>query len=155
MTLVSRISVVPPAEAEAESWSAGAALVCVDAFLHRLVDLPLAHWLAIGEALVADREYVPVRQRAWDKLESDLNDRRLGVAAWQVRDAVDTAAHIASRESHHWLSHDRACFAAAHGAAEAAALALLARDQLPIETYRALTAPFAACVAAAESARRG
>jgi hypothetical protein len=74
---------------------------------------------------------------------------------WSVRDAVDTAAHIATREAHQWSRQERGAFAAAHGAAEAAALALLVREHLPTETYRALTVPFAACIDAAKSTHRG
>jgi hypothetical protein len=127
----------------------------VDAFLDRLIELPLAEWLAIGELIVVDRDHVPVRRRAWDELEAKLRTGRLGVAAWSIRDAVDTAAYIATCESHRWTRHERGAFAAAHGAAEAAALALLARDDLPAEIYRSLTAPFAACVAGADSTHSG
>ncbi len=132
-----------------------ASLGRVDAFLDHLVELPLAEWLAIGEAVVAARERVPVRQRAWDELEATLVSGRLGVTMWCVRDAVDTAAHIATREAYRWSRQERGTFAAAHGAAEVAALALLARDDLSTETYRALTVPFAACIDAAESNHRG
>lgn len=131
-----------------------APLGSVDTFLDQLVDLPLAEWLMIGEALVADRDHVAVRRRAWDELEETLLRSRLGLAVWEIRDAVDTAAFIATRESHRWSRHERRTFAAAHGAAEAAALALLVRGDLPTDTYRALTAPFAASIAVAEATQR-
>lgn len=137
----------PPPEVGQPATSLG----CLDGFLDRLVDLPLAEWLAIGESVVADRDRLPVRQRAWDELEAKLLSDRFGLAVWRVRDAVDTAAHIASRELHDWSRAERGMFAAAHGAAEAAALALLARDVLSTETYHALTAPFASCLVVAGS----
>ncbi|HKW10962.1 MAG TPA: hypothetical protein VJO33_11335 [Gemmatimonadaceae bacterium] len=122
-----------------------------DAFLDQLVELPSAKWLAIGEALVADRDGIPVRQRSWEEVDATLIRGRLGLAVWRVREAVDTVAFLATREWPRWSRHERRVFAAAHGAAEAAALALLARDELPVEAYRALTAPFASCVPATES----
>jgi hypothetical protein len=153
--LMRRLRAAPLSPPEAEPPRATASLGRVDAFLDQLVELPLAEWLVIGEAVVAARERVPVRQRAWDELEAKLVSGRLGVTVWSVRDAVDTAAHIATRESHQWSRQERGTFAAAHGAAEVAALALLARDELPTETYRALTVPFTACIDAAESTHRG
>ena len=137
-------------EALAEDLSAPS-LERVDAFLDRLVELPLASWLAVGESVVADRERLPVRQRAWDELEAKLVHGQLGMTIWSVRDAVDTAAYIACHESHGWSRREREVFAAAHGAAEAAALALLARDHLSKETYRALTAAFTPWLVFAES----
>jgi len=154
-SLVRRPRVAHLSPPDAEQAVAPASAECVDAFLDQLVELPLIQWLVIGAALVAARDRVPVRQRAWDELEAALVSRRLGVAIWSVRDAVDTAAHIVTRETHQWSRQQRGAFAAAHGAAEGAALAVLARDDLPPETYRALTAPFATCVAVAESTHRG
>ena len=126
-------------------------VACLDAFLDRLIELPLAEWLAIGNSVVAERDRVFVRQQAWNELEAALLHGRFGVAVWRVRDAVDTAAYIAARESHTWSRHERGTFAAAHGAAETAALALLARDHLSPVTYGALTGPFAACISVAQS----
>ena len=115
----------------------------LDAFLNQLVVLPLASWLMIGEALVAAQDNVFVRQRAYHELETSLARKRLGVAVWMVRDAVDTAACLAARAPHAWSRQDRAAFAAACAGAETAALALLAHNELQSETFSSLLAPFA------------
>ena len=153
--LVRRLRAVQLSPLDAQQLPTPSSLGRVDAFLDQLVELSLANWLAIGEAVVSARELVPVRQRAWDDLEAKLVGGRFGLVVWSVRDAVDTAAYIASRESRRWSRHERETFAAAHGAAEVAALALLARDDLTAEIYRALTTPFATVIGLGESVQRG
>ena len=147
--LARHLRALPPRDGEQQP--AVGVLGRVDAFLDHLVELPAAEWLAIGEDLIADRNGVPVRHRTWAELEAILLRGRFGLAVWKVREAVDTVAFLATREWPRWSRHERRLFAAAHGAAEAAALALLARDELPADAYRALIAPFANCVAAMES----
>jgi len=117
------------------------------AFLDRLLELSVVDWIRIGRSLIADRDALLVRQRAWALLEAAIADHRLGVAAWEIRDAIDTAACLATRGARGWSRDTRGCFASTHGAAEAAALALLARGHLRADAVAALTTPFAALIA--------
>jgi hypothetical protein len=119
------------------------ALAAVNAFADRLADLPLLEWLAVGRTLI---EHAPIahRETAYAILEATINDRGLGVAAWYVRDAIETSAYYASRPLKLWTSKERRAFAAAHAAAEDAALTLLARKFLPDADRAVLVAPFEA-----------
>lgn len=118
------------------------ALETVNAFVDLLVGLPLAAWLDIGRSISSDREGLRARRDAWDQLDTTITAQRLGLSAWYVRDAVETAAFLASRCTPRWSAEERRMFAAAHGAAETAALALLARVHLSAETLGILCAPF-------------
>jgi len=118
-------------------------LASTDGFIDALVDLPLESWLAIGRDLVADRNGLSVRQDAWADVEAAITRRDLGMTVWSVRDALDTAAFLASRHASGWSREKRCAFAAAHGAAEAAALSVLVRADIPAESLRALCGPFA------------
>jgi hypothetical protein len=117
-------------------------LADVDAFVYRLVELPFSEWLAIGQSVVSDRSGIPVRRSAWALVDAAITKQGLAVAAWYVRDAVDTAAFLVSRRVPSWPRDGRRMFAAAHGAAEAAALALLARAHMSLESLSILCAPF-------------
>jgi hypothetical protein len=117
---------------------------CVDAFVDRLVELPLSDWLAIGTELSADGGVVA--QRTWHCVQRTIARVGLGLTAWKVRDAVVTAAFLASRRKMRWSRDERSSFATARGAAEATALAFLVRDHVDIETLRCLFAPFASCL---------
>lgn len=120
------------------------ALLSVDSFVDRLVELPLFMWLAIGIELMAEPEGLVVRQRAWCDVEAAIAEAGLGITAWHVRDAVETTACLVSRRQSRWSRAERCRFAATHGAADAAALALLAQPHIPAETLRVLRRPFAA-----------
>ncbi len=63
-------------------------------------------------------------------LEATINDRGLAVAAWYVRDAIETSAYYASHSIVKWTSKERRAFAAAHAAAEDAALSILSQAYL-------------------------
>jgi len=119
------------------------ALAAVNAFADRLAELPLSEWLAVGRTLVEDPSIYAHRETPYAILETTVNDRRLGVAAWYVRDAIETSAYYASQPMKRWTSAERRAFAAAHAAAEEAALAILARVHLGAEDFAALCAPFA------------
>ena len=123
------------------------ALGCVNAFADQLVALPLSTWLAIGETIASDRDGLPVRRNAWDTVDTAIADHGLGISAWYVRDTVDTAAFLVSRGTSQWSGRERRVFAAAHGGAEAAALALLARVHLSADVLNILLAPFVGSVA--------
>ena len=118
------------------------ALEIVNAFVDLLAGLPVAAWLDIGRSIASDREGLPVRRDAWNQLDATIADQRLGLSAWYVRDAVETAAFLASGCMSRWTAEERRMFAAAQRAAETAALALLARVHLPAETLGILCAPF-------------
>lgn len=119
-------------------------LLGVNAFVDRMVDLPLSTWLTIGETLMADREGLVVRQRAWNEVEAAIAEAGLGMPAWHVRDAVETAAYLVSRYMRCWSREERCRFAAAQGAADAAALSLLAQAHISTETLGTLVEPFTA-----------
>ena len=123
------------------------ALGGVNAFADQLVDLPLSTWLAIGESIAADRDGLAVRRNAWHAVETAIGDHGLGVSAWYVRDTVETAAFLVSRGTWQWSGHERRVFAAAHGGAESAALALLARAHLSADVLSVLLAPFVGSLA--------
>jgi hypothetical protein len=68
------------------------------------------------------------------------------MAAWFVRDAVETASFLVSRCS---ISRDqRRLFEAARHTAESAALGLLVGDRLPVRDLDVLCAPFGVSVTA-------
>ena len=112
-------------------------------FADWLAELPLASWLDIGRALAADRDQRSARCTAWAILDAAIADRGLCVAAWYVRDAVDTSALLALGGDCHGSLSERRTFAIAHRAAEEAALALLACEQLPANDFAVLYEPFA------------
>lgn len=118
------------------------ALAPVDAFADRLAELPLASWLSIGRSLVESASGSSLRATPYAILEATINDRGLAVAAWYVRDAIETSASYVSPPRRRWTARERRCFAAAHAAAEEAALAMLAGAFLPSEDCAALCAPF-------------
>ena len=121
-------------------------LLNVDAFLDRLVELPLSTWLTIGAELMADRDGLVVRQRAWSDVEAAIARFGLGITVWHLRDAVHTAAYLVSRHISCWSREERCRFAATHGAADAAAASLLAHAHIPVECLRVLYRPFAASI---------
>ena len=118
------------------------ALAFVNAFADQLVDLPLSTWLAIGATIAADRDGLPVRRDAWDTVDAAIVDHGLAIAAWYVRDTIETAAFLVSRNTSQWSSRERRVFASAQASAESAALALLARDHLSGDVLSTVFAPF-------------
>jgi len=112
-------------------------------FIATLLELPLAAWLTIGRGLIADHESLTVRQSAWSDVEAALSAYGLAVDAWHVRDTLETAVCLVSRQMPCWSRDERCQLAATHGAAEAAALALMAGPHLRVDIIRSLTAPFA------------
>lgn len=120
------------------------ALERVNAFVDRLVELPLSTWLTIGGELISDRQGLAVRQSAWCDVEVAIADVGLAITAWCARDTVETAAYLVSGHMSRWSREERCRFAATQGAADAAALSLLAQPHIPVETLRILCGPFVA-----------
>jgi hypothetical protein len=118
------------------------ALLSVDAFVDRLAELTLDQWLDVGHRLVTNQETLALRSTSWAIMDATIADRRLGLVAWQARDAVETMAYLASAAAPRLSRRERRLFAAAHAAAEDAALAVLAREHLPREDFAVLCAPF-------------
>lgn len=114
----------------------------VNAFADHLAELPVSVWLDVGRTLVDDFSIYARRATPFAILEATIHDRGLAVAAWYVRDAIDTSAHYAASTMPRWTRRERRDFAAAHAVAEEAALALLARSHLSDEDYSTLFAPF-------------
>ena len=125
------------------------ALAAVNAFADRLADLPASAWLAVGRSVMANGSFYAERATPFAILEATINDRGLAVAAWYVRDAIETSAFYATHSVVRWKSSERRAFAAAHGAAEEAALAILAQSFLSSEDYATLCGPFASTIAVA------
>lgn len=118
------------------------ALAAVNQFADRLAELPLSAWLDTGRCAMAANSDIAKRSTSYAILEATLNDRGLAVAAWYVRDAIETSAFYVAGSATRWARTDRRAFAAAHAAAEEAALALLAREFLPSADRATLCAPF-------------
>lgn len=121
-------------------------LSSIDNFVAALGDLPLSRWLTIGRGLTADRDGLAARQRAFCVVETAIEAAGLGIVAWYARDAVDTVACLVGRRAARWSRADRCSFAATHGAAEVATLAMLARERIPAEMLETLCAPFATVI---------
>lgn len=115
----------------------------VDAFVDRLAELPIDVWFDIGRSLLGHSSTVGQRETAFAMLEATIGAHGLGLAVWYTRDAVETSAFLASKSVPRWTSEGRCIFAAAHAAAEDAALAVLARDKLATRDFELLVAPFA------------
>jgi hypothetical protein len=119
------------------------ALAAVNGFADRLAELPLLAWLTVGGSLIDSPSTYARRETPYAILEATINNRGLAVAAWYVRDAIETSAYYASHSTVKWTSKERRAFAAAHAAAEDAALAVLAHEYLNAEDFAALCGPFA------------
>ena len=125
------------------------ALAAVNTFADRLAELPVLAWLMVGRALVDDPSIYAQRETSYAILEATINDRGLAVAAWYVRDAIETSAYYASHSIVKWTSKERRAFAAAHAAAEDAALSILSQAYLSAEDVAALCGPFSGLVSPA------
>jgi hypothetical protein len=123
----------------------GVGLDAAQSFVQRLADLPTWAWLEVGHSLLRDRSSQAARATAAALLGATINGRGLAVAAWYACDAIETSAFYASR-ARCWTPSDRRAFAAAHLAAEHAALALLARQFVPDAQCATLVAPFESLV---------
>lgn len=130
-----------------------AAMATVNDFVERLAEVPLATWLDVGRSLERQSESGSKRSTAWGILDATIAARGLGMDAWYAREGVETSAFLASRSAPTWTKTNRRLFAAAHSAAEEAALALLAREHLSSEDFYLLYAPFAARIPATSLSR--
>jgi hypothetical protein len=138
--------VQPPRNGDRTSTRPSRPTDAVDEFVNLLCELPLADWLVIGHALIADRVGAAARVVAFARLQGAIAAFRMQLEAWHVRDSVDTAAFTAASGITSWTRANRRAFAATHAAAEDAGLALLVGDALSAEDRRLLAAPFAARV---------
>jgi hypothetical protein len=91
---------------------------------------------------MVNREQSVVRQAAWCAVEEAIAAHGLALAACEVRDALETAIFLVSRPVQRWSRVERCQFAATHGAAETAALALRAGAHVRPGTIRTLCSPF-------------
>lgn len=124
------------------------ALAPVHRFVDALCELPLAHWLRIGRRVAGDQQGVAVRVATRALLDRVLVEQRLGIAAWHVRDAVETVAFLATRTAPPLSRAERRELMTAQDAAEEAALALLAREHLPEAAYETLGRAFSTLLSA-------
>jgi hypothetical protein len=118
------------------------ALALAKAFVDGLCDLPLESWLAIGRAAMVNRGS-DAYAGAWSAVEHAIAQQNLALAAWHIRDEIETLAYLACHSGVPVWRSDRPAFAAAHGAVEDAALALLVRDYVSVADVDRLCAPFA------------
>lgn len=116
----------------------------VDTFVDSLIELGTWEWLDIGNSLAADRNGSIARQAARSVVDAALDRHTLWLPAWHVRDAVDTAAFFGTRHVSEWSRERRRAAAAAHTAAESAALALLVAPLIQRDAVDCLCAPFPA-----------
>jgi hypothetical protein len=130
-------SVVPLALAKGAT-----GLEAVHAFAERLATLPYQRWLEIGRTLPADASERSPRAATPAALEAAIAAQGLAFAAWLARDAVETAAFLATDVAWRCSARERRVIARTRRAAEAAALALLVRDALPPPDFATLLAPF-------------
>ena len=129
------------------------ALALVNVFADRLVTLPYREWLDVGNSQIAGTATASQRATAFAILDATLGTQGLGIAAWYARDAVETSAFLATNGVPRCTAGDRRVIAAAHGAAEVAALALLARDALAPADFATLFAPFEHVISSDEVTR--
>jgi hypothetical protein len=113
-----------------------------EAWVDQLTDLSQTQWLAIGGALAADHRGTLVRHDARRAVDAALETGALRLAAWYVRDALETAVFTISQGMPPCSRDERGRFAVAHDAAQAAALAQLAAPYLSNDTVDVLCAPF-------------
>jgi hypothetical protein len=129
------------------------ALALVDVFVGRLATLPYQAWLDVGRAQPAGRARATTHATTFAILEATIATGGLGIAAWYARDAVETSVFLATGGASQWSASERRAIARAHGVAEGAALALLARDALAPKDFTALFAPFAHVLSSDELTR--
>jgi hypothetical protein len=123
----------------------------VTAFVDRLAELALRDWLELGADIAAVSAQSAAWDDAWHGLQLAVSDHGLQLAAWYVRDAVQTAAFLASRRARRCSRRDGLVFSAARRAAESAALAIIARPYLDPEDFSLLQKPVAHLVARASA----
>jgi hypothetical protein len=117
------------------------ALSLANAFVDRLAEFTPAQWLDVGRHVVTNHETVALHARARAIMDATIANRSLGLAAWHVRDAVETIAYLASHCGPNLSRQQRRHFAAARAGAEDAALAVLTREHLAPEEFAALCSP--------------
>jgi len=128
-------------------------LAVVNAFADRLTKLPVQAWLEVGRRETTDPARISQRTIALAALDAAIASHGLGVAAWYARDTVETSACLAGCDAPCRTTRERRLMAAAHRAADAAALALLARDVLAPTDFETLCAPFEQVVTPARTSR--
>jgi hypothetical protein len=122
-----------------------AASACaLEHWLDALAELPLDRWVAVGHACAQDVAGRQKRVTSKALLDATFADQQLVLAAWFIRDMVQTATYRAATAAARARWSVRRDFAAARSAADGAALAIAAQQWLPREDHEALCAPFAA-----------
>ncbi len=124
----------------------------VNPFIDRLSELRVSQWVAIGQTVSQDHSGTAARSTAWEIVDATIAHRQLGIAAWHVRDAVETVAFLALRSAPPLSRSDRRLFVAAQAAAEDVALALLVHGRISEQDLKTLCTPFAAYAPAYASA---
>lgn len=115
-------------------------------FLERLAVLRLSEWLEVGRSALVGGDRLASRATVRAHMLATITDHDLGLAAWYVRDAVETLAFLASHAALCLSRSDRPLFITARRAAEDAALAELVRAHLSASDHEVLLSPFAAYI---------
>jgi hypothetical protein len=113
-----------------------------NAFVDGLAELAIADWLDIGCRMQDDDVFAVERHAARARLEAALESGRLALAAWHVRDAVETVAYLACDGARCLSPTSQRHLALARAAAEDAALTMLVGDELSCEDRGILCAAF-------------
>jgi hypothetical protein len=113
----------------------GEAIERVDRFVDELLELTRPMWLEIGKEVVERGRDGGAWTTACAIVSAVIAHRGLSIAAWYARDQVETSVYLAARPNEPASSLERKLIAAAHGAAEQAALAILVQPWLDARDF--------------------
>lgn len=116
----------------------------LEQWLDALGELPLEEWVRIGERFASHEHGFVTTTRACRRVEKAIDQQKLEVTAWLVRDLVETATYPVQRELARRPRRVRAQFALARMAAEWTALAMACQASLQPADREVLCAPFTA-----------
>lgn len=116
----------------------------LEQWLDALGELPLEEWIRIGERCASREHEFVTTTRACRRVEKAIDQQKLEVTAWLVRDLVETATDHVRRDMARRPRRVRAQLAVARMAAEWAALAMACQASLQPADREVLSVPFAA-----------
>jgi hypothetical protein len=114
----------------------------LEQWLEKLAALTLDEWRSIGRQCMVDDAASTARSEPMPSIHAVALRRELGATAWFVLDLVETATHRVRGDAARTSRAAERELARAVAAAEAAALAIAARERLPTPVYQTLRAPF-------------
>ena len=114
----------------------------LEQWLDAVGELPLEEWVRIGERFASHEHGFVTTTRACRRVAKAIDQQKLEVTAWLVRDLVETATYHVQREMARRPRRVRAQLAVARMAAEWAALAIACQAPLQSAEREVLCAPF-------------